>query len=364
MKSLFDPYQLGPLTLKNRIVMAPLTRSRAGEGEAPRELNVEYYQQRASAGLIISEATQISQRGQGYLWTPGIFTPQQIDGWREVTSAVHAAGGKIFVQLWHVGRISHTSLQPNGDAPISSTDVAAEKSMAFVIDESGKPTYVPTSKPRIASEKELKEVVEEYRQAAVHAKAACFDGVEIHGANGYLLDQFMNSAVNKRDDQYGNQSKENRTRLLLEVFDAVAEVFGAELVGVRVAPFGSFNGMPQDAKVEETFLFLASELSRRNAADVHLVLGHPKRVVPDEFLPKLRGAFHGAIMLNGGLTKKTAQKFLVEDLADLFAFGRLFISNPDLPERLRNDWPLAEPDQKTFYGGDAEGYTDYPEFNG
>lgn len=364
MKSLFDSYQLGPLKLKNRIVMAPLTRSRAGEGEAPRRLNVEYYQQRASAGLIISEASQISQRGQGYLWTPGIFTPQQVDGWREVRSAVGAAGGTIFVQLWHVGRISHTSLQPDGDAPISSTDIAGEKSTCSVIDESGKRANVPTSKPRIASIKELKEVVEEYRQAAVHAKAAGFDGVEIHGANGYLLDQFLNSMVNKRDDQYGNQNKENRTRLLLEAFDAIAEVFGAELVGVRIAPYGSFNSMPQDAKVEETFLFLANELSRRNAAYVHLVLGHPKRVVPDEFLPKLRGAFHGTIMVNGGLTKETAQALLDEDKADLFAFGRLFIANPDLPERFKNDWPLAEPDPQTFYGGDAEGYTDYPEFAG
>jgi 2,4-dienoyl-CoA reductase-like NADH-dependent reductase (Old Yellow Enzyme family) len=170
--------------------------------------------------------------------------------------------------------------------------------------------------------------------------------------------------VNKRDDQYGNQNKENRTRLLLEAFDAIAEVFGAELVGVRIAPFGSFNSMPQDAKVEETFLFLANELSRRNAAYVHLVLGHPKRVVPDEFLPKLRSAFHGTIMVNGGLTKETAQALLDEDKADLFAFGRLFIANPDLPERFKNDWPLAEPDPKTFYGGDAEGYTDYPEFAG
>ncbi|MEO8726163.1 MAG: alkene reductase, partial [Acidobacteriaceae bacterium] len=260
MKSLFDSYPLGPLKLKNRIVMAPLTRSRAGEGETPRPLNVEYYQQRSSAGLIISEATQVSQRGQGYLWTPGIFTGEQVEGWREVVGAVHDAAGLVYLQMWHVGRISHTSLQPHGDAPISSTSEAAAEGRTFVIDESGKPAYVPPSKPRIASLDDLREVIGEYRRGAENAKGAGFDGAEIHGANGYLFDQFLNSAVNQRKDEFGNQNKENRARLLLQAFDAVAGVFGAERVGVRIAPFGKSNGMLPDENAEETFLYVAGEL--------------------------------------------------------------------------------------------------------
>jgi N-ethylmaleimide reductase len=365
MKSLFDPYHLGPITLRNRIVMAPLTRSRSGKGEAPRELNAEYYRQRASAGLIVSEATQVSQQGQGYLWTPGIYTPLQTAGWKRVVDAVHDAGGKIFLQMWHVGRISHTTLQRNGQAPVSSTEKAAEGSLSFALDHQGNPAYVPVSKPRIATPAELKQIVDDFERAALNVKAAGFDGAEIHGANGYIFDQFLNSVVNERSDEYGNQTKESRTRLLLEVFDRVAGVLGANRVGVRVAPYGRFNDMKPDPKVEETFLYLAEELKKRHSVYIHVVRGSqldPGPVVPDSFLTRLRKAFDQTIILTGGLNKTISEQLLEEDVADLFGFGTLFISNPDLPERLKNNWPLAPAENRTFYGGDAKGYTDYPAY--
>jgi 2,4-dienoyl-CoA reductase-like NADH-dependent reductase (Old Yellow Enzyme family) len=367
VKSLFEPYQLGPITLKNRIVMAPLTRSRSGDGDSPRELNAEYYRQRAGAGLIISEATQVSKQGQGYLLTPGIYTSEQVHGWKRVTDAVHSRDGEIFLQMWHVGRISHTTLQPEGRAPVSATDKAAEGSLSFAYDEHGKPANIPVSQPRFASLPELKQIIADFEQAARNAKEAGFDGAEIHGANGYLFDQFLNSAVNERSDEYGNWSKESRTRLLLEAFDAVAGVFGADRVGVRIAPYGRFNAMKEDPKVEETFLHLAQELTNRGAVYMHIVRGSqydPAPVVPTTFLEKFRKAFGGSIIVTGGLKKKTAEEMLEKDLADLFGFGMLFISNPDLPERLKNNWPLTDPDKRTFYGGDAKGYTDYPAYQG
>jgi N-ethylmaleimide reductase len=365
MKTLFDSYQLGPITLKNRIVMAPLTRSRAAAREAPRELNAEYYRQRASAGLIISEATQVSRQGQGYLWTPGIFTPEQVAGWKKVTEAVHSRDGKTFLQMWHVGRISHTTLQPNGEAPLSSTNKAAQKSYSFAYDEAGNPANLPASTPRIATVEELKQVIADFEHAAYNVKEAGFDGAEIHGANGYLFDQFLNSVVNERNDEYGNQSKETRTRLILEAFDAVADVLGAERVGVRIAPYGSFNDMKPDPKAEETFLYLAQELRKRGAVYIHVVRGSQldtEPVVREEFLTRFRKTFGATIIVTGGLTKQIAEQLLQKDLADLFGFGTLFISNPDLVERFKNNWPLTPPDPKTFYGGDTRGYTDYPTY--
>ena len=362
---LFNSYQLGPLTLRNRIVMAPLTRSRAGKGEVPQELNAEYYAQRAGAGLIISEATQVSQLGQGYLWTPGIFTAAQTAGWKKVVEAVHSKGSRIFLQMWHVGRISHTTLQPGGQAPISSTEEAAEGTFAFALDEAGKPAQLPASKPRLASLDDLEQVLDDYAHGALLAKEAGFDGIEVHGANGYLFDQFLNSAVNNRSDIYGTQSKETRTRLLLEAYDRVAEVFGANRVGVRISPFGSFGGMKADPKVMETFLYLGEELKRRGAVYVHIVRGSqndPDPVVPEEFFKVFRETFGQTIIVTGGLDQQTAEQLLEQDVADLTGFGTLFISNPDLPARFQNNWPLAEPDQTTFYGGSARGYTDYPSY--
>lgn len=364
-KTLFDPYSLGPVELKNRIVMAPLTRSRAGEGDAPGDMNAEYYEQRACAGLIISEATQVSKQGQGYLWTPGIYTQAQVEGWKKVVKAVHDHEGKIFLQMWHVGRISHTSLQPRGAAPISSTDKTAENTYSFALDENGKPGNLPASKPTVATVEQLRRVVADYGLGARNAKEAGFDGAEVHGANGYLFDQYLNSVVNERTDEYGSQTKESRTRLLLEAFDAVAEVFGAERVGVRIAPFGNFGDMKRDAKAEETFLYLAEELTRRGASYIHVVRGSQfdvEPVVPFEFFQKLRKAFGGSIIITGGLDQEKAEDLLTKGVADLFGFGILFISNPDLPERFRNGWPLAQADQSTLYGGGAKGYTDYPTY--
>ncbi len=364
-KTLFESYRLGPNTLKNRIVMAPLTRSRAGKGDVPGEMNAEYYAQRAGAGLIISEATQVSKQGQGYLWTPGIYTQEQVEGWKKVVKAVHDRDGKIFLQMWHVGRISHVSLQPNGEAPLSSTDEPAENTFSFAYDAQGKPGNVPVSKPRNATIEELTQVVADYAQAGRRAQQAGFDGAEVHGANGYLFDQFLNSAVNGRTDAYGNQSAESRARLLLEAFDAVAGVMGADRVGVRIAPFGSFGGMKPDPRAEETFLYVARELARRGAAYVHIVRGSQfdvEPVVPEPFFRSFKEAFGGTVIVTGGLDKSKAEHLLNEGLADLLGFGMLFISNPDLVERFRNDWPLAQADQATLYGGAAKGYTDYPTY--
>jgi 2,4-dienoyl-CoA reductase-like NADH-dependent reductase (Old Yellow Enzyme family) len=361
-KSLFDAYPLGPNLLKNRMVMAPLTRSRAGEGDTPGELNAEYYRQRAAAGLIVTEASQVSKQGQGYLWTPGTYTAQQVAGWKKVTRAVHDEGGKIFVQLWHVGRVSHTTLQPEGQAPLSSTDKAAQNTVSFAYDEAGKPANVPASNPRIASIADTKQVVADYRQAARNAVEAGFDGAEIHGANGYLFDQHLNSRVNERTDEYGRQTKETRTRLVLEAYDAVGDVMGADRVGIRIAPFGSFGGMLPDPDAEETFLYLAEQLGKRGAAYVHIVRGrfNENPVVPDEFLARFRRQFHGTMLVTGGLTQQAAEHLLAADLTDLVGFGSLYIANPDLVDRFRNAWPLNTPNPATFYGGGAAGYTDYP----
>jgi N-ethylmaleimide reductase len=378
-KNLFDRYPLGAtahnpgsteqgfhrseVTLNNRIVMAPLTRSRAGAGDVPRELNADYYAQRASAGLIVSEATQVSKQGQGYLFTPGIYTPEQVEGWKKVVGAVHGRGGKIFLQMWHVGRISHTTLQPNGEAPVSSTSKPAQNSLSFAYDATGHPGYLPVSVPRIATLEQTRRIVADFEHAARNIKAAGFDGAEIHAANGYLLDQHLNSVVNERTDEYGPQSKENRTRLLLEVFDKVAGVLGADRVGVRVAPFGSLK---PDPKVEETFLYLAAELRKRTAVYVHIVRGSQndkEPAVPEAFFRKFREAFGPTIIVTGSLTKEIAEQMLEQDLSDLFGFGTLFISNPDLPARFKNNWPLSPPDRRTFYGGDERGYTDYPAYD-
>jgi 2,4-dienoyl-CoA reductase-like NADH-dependent reductase (Old Yellow Enzyme family) len=271
----------------------------------------------------------------------------------------------MFLQMWHVGRISHTTLQPNGAVPISSTDQPAENAFSFAYDAAGNPANVPVSTPRIATLDDLLQVIADYGRAARYAREAGFDGAEIHGANGYLFDQFLNSVVNQRTDEYGRHSKETRTRLLLETFDAVAQVLGPDRVGVRIAPFGNFGGMLPDPKVEETFLHLAAQLSLRRAAYVHIVRGSqydPEPVVPETFLRKFRNAFTGTILVTGGLDREKADHLLNEGLADLFGFGMLYISNPDLVERFRHNWPLTPADRATLYGGTAKGYTDYPTY--
>ena len=352
---LFSPYELGDLHLPNRLVMAPLTRNRATKGtDAPNDLNARYYRQRATAGLIISEATQISQQGQGYIWTPGIYSEAQVEGWTKVTDAVHQAGGRIFLQLWHVGRISHVSLQPGGAPPVAPSAIAA-KTKIFI--ETG---FADASEPRALSVEEIAGVVADYRKAAENAKRAGFDGIEIHGANGYLIDQFLKDGVNKREDQYG-QTIENRVRFALEVTDAILTVWDRRRVGIRLSPVNPFNEAV-DSNPEALFFYLVQQLGARKLAYIHIIegaTGGPRDNVPFDFLA-LRKAFSGAYIANNGYTRELAVDVLSQDRADLIAFGKPFLANPDLVERLRRNAPLNTPKQESFYGGAAEGYTDYP----
>jgi N-ethylmaleimide reductase len=352
---LFSPFQLGPITLANRIVMAPLTRSRAGAGDVPTELNATYYRQRATAGLIISEATQITQQGKGYAWTPGIYTPAQVAGWRLVTDAVHQEGGHIFAQLWHVGRISHPSLQANGGLPVAPS---ALKPAGNAFTEQG---FVPFVTPRALDEAELPGIVADYVHAARCAMEAGFDGVEIHAANGYLLDQFMRSSTNQRTDRYGG-SLENRLRLTLEVAEAVTGALGGGRVGMRIAPVSPANDIHDDDPAA-TFVGLAERLNQYGLAYIHVIegaTGGPRETGQAFDYQALRRAFHGAYMANNGFTPELALRARAEDTADLVCFGKPFIANPDLVTRMQRGAPLAEPDKATFYGGDAHGYIDYP----
>ncbi len=352
---LFEPFALGPITLANRVVMAPLTRARAGAGDVPTAMNAAYYAQRASAGLIISEASPVSAQGKGFAWTPGIHTPEQVAGWREVTEAVHAKGGHIYCQLWHVGRISHPSLQPGGVLPVAPSAVQPN-GKAFT--EAG---FQPIPTPRALALEELPGIVEQFRHAAGCAKAAGFDGVEIHGANGYLLDQFHRDRTNLRTDRYGGPIA-NRVRLTLEVTEAVCSVFGADRVGIRLAPLSTVNDI-SDSNPEALFTHLVAELNRFRLAYLHLVEGitrGPREVEGGFDLAKLRRLFQGVYMANNGYTRELALAARQHNTADLIAFGRPFIANPDLVERLRRNAPLNTPDTETFYGGAEHGYLDYP----
>ena len=352
--TLFQPYELGSLTLANRIVMAPLTRNRAGAGFVPGDLVAEYYGQRASAGLIISEATQISQQGQGYQDTPGIYTQAQIDGWRKVTDAVHSKGGRIFLQLWHVGRISHVDLQENGAAPVAPSAIRA-KTKTFVNN-----AFVDVSEPRALELGELPGIVNGFRKAAANAIAAGFDGVEIHGANGYLLDQFAKDGANVRDDAYGG-SVENRARLMLEVTAAVVDEVGAERTGIGISPVSPAGGVFSSAP-QPQFDYIVDQLNALNITYIHVVegaTGGPRDVAPFDF-GALRRRFKNTYIANNGYGLELASSRLAEGNADLIAFGRPFIANPDLVERLQTRAPLAEFNPATLYGGGAAGYTDYP----
>ena len=352
---LFTPYDMGPIHMKNRMVMAPLTRSRAGEGNVPSSMAAEYYSARAGAGLIVTEATQAGAGGQGYVSTPGIHSDAQVEGWKKVTDAVHAKGGVIFVQLWHVGRISHPDFR-NGEFPVAPSAVAP-RGMSTYTPSGMKP--IPT--PRALELDEIPAIIDEFRQGAQNAKAAGFDGVEVHGANGYLLDQFLEDCTNHRIDQYGG-SVENRARLLFEVTDAVCGVWGRERVGVRLSPGGSFNDMA-DCQPQETFDYAVENLGRRDLAYLHLIEPtktpgeHP---VADWSARHFRPLYPGTLIVAGGYTLERANAALQSGLADLVAFGQLFLANPDLPERFRRGAGLNAPDPATFYGGGAEGYIDYP----
>lgn len=361
-QKLLTPLIAGDVTLANRVVMAPLTRSRAGQpGDVPSDLNVEYYAQRATAGLIVSEASQISQQGQGYAWTPGMYTDAQEAGWEKVVAAVHAKGGKMSAQLWHVGRISHTLLQENGAAPVAPSALTASTTKCFPVNpDRTTASFEFCSPPRALETAEIPGIVAQYKSAAERAQRAGFDFVEVHAANGYLLQQFQATGTNLRTDQYGG-SLENRARLTLEVVDAVIGVMGAGHTGIRLSPHFNFNDI-EDAEPEPMALYLAAELTRRGVAYLHIAepvwVGGPP--LSDDFRRKLRAAFIGTLICCGGYDAQSGEKLLNDGLADAIAFGRPLIANPDLVERLRRGAPWNEPDRATFYGGGAKGYTDYP----
>lgn len=353
-KTVLSPYTRGPFQLPNRAVMAPMTRSRAGQGNVIAPLAREYYVQRASASLLITEATQVSQQGVGYIGTPGIYSEEQIAGWSAVTKAVHDAGGRIFAQLWHVGRISHTSLQPGGQAPVAPSAIAAKGS-----------TYTPEglqpfSTPRALDTSEIAGVVQQFVEGAKNAKRAGFDGIQLHGANGYLIDQFLRDGSNQRTDAYGG-SVQNRARFLLEVTEAVLGVWGGDRVSVRLSPTAAFNDMA-DSNPLATFSYAARELSALQVGWLHVVEPLSKPAVPasERITPALRKVFAQALIANGGYTLETANRAIATGEADLVSFGALFLANPDLPKRFAKNAALNTPDPSTYYGGDAKGYTDYP----
>jgi N-ethylmaleimide reductase len=362
---LFEPFQLGPYQLPNRVAMAPLTRSRARQpGNVPSAMNACYYAQRASAAFIISEATQVSMQGQGYAWTPGIHTREQVEGWRLVTDAVHKAGGRIFLQLWHVGRISHPALQPDKMLPVAPSAVRPN-GQAFIEGESGEGELVPFIEPRALQIEEMPYLVAQYARAAKNAVEAGFEGIEIHAANGYLLDQFLESSTNRRTDSYGGPV-ENRARLLREVVESVTRVWSPDRVGVRLSPLSTFNDM-SDQDPEGTFGYTAEMLNDYGLAYLHLVnpamQAIEKGAGPEPraaaMLKLLREKYRGTLILAGGFDYKTAGAWLEDGKADLIAFGRKFLANPDLPERFRLEAPLNAGDPSTYYAGGQKGYIDY-----
>jgi N-ethylmaleimide reductase len=363
MTKLFEPYDLAGLRLSNRIVMAPMTRARAAN-HVPDAATALYYRQRASAGLIITEGAPVSEEGRGYLFTPGIYNGEQVAGWRRVTDDVHEAGGKIFIQLWHVGRVSHTSLQPQGNKPVSSSAIRATTSHAFAYNEKGEPGNVPTSEPRALSLDEIKRITADFVRAAQLAMDAKFDGVEIHGANGYLFEQFINSSANDRTDEYGG-SIEKRLRFVLETVDAMTSAIGGQHIGVRISPFGRLSDMTSFADEAETWLALAQEFSKRQLAYVHLsdqlTLGATR--IPAGFPQQFRRNFTGTLMAAGGFFKENGEAALQSGDLDLVAIGRPFIANPDLVERFKNNWPLTPDDKASYYGLTERGYTDFPAYS-
>lgn len=363
MPSLFEPVRAGALNLANRIVMAPLTRNRA-PGAVPTPLMATYYVQRASAGLIVTEATAISPQAQGYADVPGLWSEEQVTAWKAVTDAVHAAGGRIVVQLWHVGRVSHVDLQPGSQAPVAPSAITAKTKTVLIRD--GVPTFADTSAPRALDIAEIPAIVEDYRRAARHAIRAGFDGVEIHAANGYLIDQFLKTGANQRSDAYGG-SIANRARLLLEVTRAVADAIGGEHTGIRLSPVTPANDIV-DANPQPLFAYVVQQLAPLDLAYLHVIegsTGGPREIAERPFdYPALRKAWRdaggtGAWMVNNGYDGALADQALAEG-ADLVSFGRAFIANPDLVARLRQGGPFNKPERATFYGGAEKGYTDYP----
>ncbi len=366
--TLFSPVKLGPYTLKNRIVMPPLTRSRSSQpGNIPNDLMASYYAQRASAGFMVTEGTQIEPRGQGYAWTPGIHTQAQIESWKKITQAVHANGSIIFAQLWHVGRVSHTSLQPNQNQPVAPSAITADNVKVFIETGPGEGALADPSEPRALSTKEVSELVTMYAQAARNALEAGFDGVELHCANGYLVNQFISEHTNKRDDEYGG-SLANRLRFLKEVVAAVSDVVGADRLGVRFAPL--FASTDEDrvylglveSDPHHTYIEAVKVLEKAGIAYLSIAEADWDNApdLPETFYQAVRAEFSGRIIYAGKYTVEKSITMLSKGYGDLFAFGRPFIANPDLPERIANHWPLNEVDPATMYGGTEIGYSDYP----
>jgi len=350
--TLFTPVTVGNLTLKNRMVMAPMTRNRAAEGNIPQAMNVEYYRQRASAGLIISEASQVSPQGIGYPGTPGIHSEAQASGWHKVTDAVHDEGGFIYLQLWYCGRISHPDLLPDKQTPVAPSAIKPE---GEAVTFEGMKAFV---EPHALETDEIKTIVNQYKDAAHMAKQAGFDGVEIHAANGYLLDQFLRDGTNKRSDEYGG-NEENRMRLLNEVIDVVLEAWDSKSVGIRLTPENSFNDM-SDSSPQAHFNYFIRQLNSRNLAYMHILEGDMMSAARNVDYRALRNVYKGIYMANNGYDKDRAQTALANGDCDLVAFGIPFLANPDLVHRYQNKLQLNEADPSTFYGGDETGYTDYP----
>jgi len=360
MNKLLTQHDLEGLLLSNRIVMAPMTRSRAANGVAD-VLTARYYRQRASAGLIVSEGIAVSTEGTGYLFTPGLYTDDQGTAWKCVTDAVHEAGGRIFAQLWHVGRISHTSLHEHGSTPVSPVARRAQDVKTYAWVAPGMPGHVPVSDPRALDTEEVSAIAGDFAAAGKRAMEAGFDGVEVHGANGYLFDQFINGELNNRQDRYGG-SIENRLRLLLETIDTLRPIVGSHRVGVRISPFSrSYDLRPFEGE-RQTWLALATELERRQLAYVHLSDQHALNLESDKnFFADFRRAYSRTLIIAGGFDQKSAELALQEGKADLIGFGMPFIANPDLVDRMTNGWPLAQADRDTLYGlHGSHGYTDYP----
>jgi len=357
MNNLFTRYALANGQLNNRFVMAPMTRSRAVNGQAD-EMTALYYSQRAGAGLIISEGLPVSQEGTGYLYTPGIHLESHVQSWKPVTQAVHDKGGKIFAQLWHVGRVSHIRLQRDGMQPVSS--VAVQGGSCFAPDDNGIAATLPASRPRALETAEIGRVVNDFRLAAARAIEAGFDGVEIHAGNGYLIEQFINPVLNTRNDRYGGGSLEDQSRLLLEITDAISEEIGASRTGVRLSPCNQLQDMASYDATPETYLHIGRQLNSRNLAFVHLMAQGP--VMFNGLLRQFRQVWRGCLILAGGLTAVQAERLIDEGLADLAAFGSPFIANPDFVERIRHGWPLAMAKRSSYYGGGADGYIDYPAY--
>ena len=355
-----EPYRIGTFDLVNRVVMAPMSRMRSTQpGDVPNDLMAEYYAQRVGAGLIITEATQISSQGKGYSHTPGIYTEEQIDGWKKVTEAVHNKNGRIFVQLWHVGRMSHESFH-KGEKPVAPSAISPQARVLIIDEEHPEGHMVECPEPRALTQDEIFDIVRDYREAAINAMKAGFDGVEIHGANGYLLDQFLRKTSNQREDKYGG-SLENRARLMLEVVTSVAGTIGAEKTALRVAPHIKERGM-DDPEAVDAVLYVAQRLDSLGLAYLHMAEADwdDAPEISEDFRKKLRAVFSGPIMAAGNYNREKAEKLLKAGLLDLVAFGRPFVSNPDLPDRLFRDLPLQGHDADKLFGGGREGYIYHP----